>query len=727
MIDEICSKKFPKRFNERTTVDGDGYPVYKRRENGTTIEKNGKTIHNGYVVPYNANLLLKYRAHINVEWCNQARSIKYLFKYINKGYDRVIVSATRFNNGSQDPNQVDQIQEYYDCRYISPCEAIWNIFAFPIHYRIPPILRLDYHLPNEQNVIFHDYDPIDEVVERSSEGRTKFTAWMEYNNLKSDGRDLTYCEFPTKFVWKKKERAWKPREKGFTLGRMYHMSPNDGERYYLRNLLNFVKGPKSYKDIRTINGVPHTDFKEACYALGLFGDDKDLVKPELVWEKTWKFLSDDILHRRRTELRNPDLQLTDKQLQNYALSEIESWLQRNGSSLLLADELSYDKDALKKEHEVLTSSMTDEQKSIYRKIMFSVENGQGGVYFVYGYGGTGKTFLWKTLCAGIRSKGEIVIAVASSGIAAILLPGGQTAHARLSIPLNVDENSTCHGIRPGTDLAELIKRAKLIIWDEAPMVNRYCFEALDRSLRDIMRTSPEGDPEKPFGGKVVVFGGDFDKYCLLYLKEAGKILLVLLSVLLLYGDISRLEHNVLKLTKNMRLQVGSAESDVDKIRQFSEWILEVGNGLAGGPNDGVANIELPEDILIQPGLDPIATIVESTYPSLKDHLGDPRYFTERAVLAPTHDVVEAINDYVLDQIQKEEKVYLRSDEFSKEETNSGVRELYSTEFLNSIRCSSLPNHSLKLKVGAIVMLLINIDHANGLCNGTRMEVNHLGN
>ncbi|XP_074263827.1 uncharacterized protein LOC141586483 isoform X1 [Silene latifolia] len=111
MIDGKCSKKFPKKFNERTTIDGDGYHVYKRRENGPTIEKDGKTIHNGYVVPYNVDLLLKYRAHINVEWCNQARSIKYLFKYINKGYDRVTVSATRSNNGSQDPNQIDQIQQ----------------------------------------------------------------------------------------------------------------------------------------------------------------------------------------------------------------------------------------------------------------------------------------------------------------------------------------------------------------------------------------------------------------------------------------------------------------------------------------------------------------------------------------------------------------------------------------------------------------------------------------
>ncbi|XP_074298485.1 uncharacterized protein LOC141629368 [Silene latifolia] len=681
MIDGICSKKFPKKFNERTTVDGDGYPVYMRRDNGRTIEKNGKEIHNGYVVPYNADLLLKYRAHINVEWCNQARSIKYLFK-------------------------------------------------------TPPVLRLDYHLPNEQNVIFHDEDPIDEVVERSSGGRTKFTAWLEYNNLKSDGRDLTYWEFPQKFVWKEKQKVWTPRHKGFTLGRMYHMSPNGGERYYLRTLLNFVKGPKSYEDIRTVNGFPHPTFKEACYALGLLGDDKEyidaikeasfwgtgcylrnlfatllltnsLVKPELVWEETWKLLSDDILYRRRTELRNPvvyyqlmslkklflrnfnygknfNMQISNSQTISCKLTHYPR-LNHGCKEMAIADELAYDKDALNKEHEKLTSSMTDEQKSIYRKIMYSVYSGQGGVYFVYGYGGTGKTFLWKTLCAGMRSKGEIVIAVASSGIASILLPGGRTAHAKLSIPINIDENSTCHGIRPGTDLADLLIRAKLIIWDEAPMVNRYCFEALDRSMRDIMRTSSEGDPEKPFGGKV------------------------------------------LKLTKNMRLQVGSAESDVDEIRQFSKWILEVGDGLAGGPNDGVASIELPEDILIQPGLDAIATIVESTYPSLKDHLGDHPYFTERAVLAPTHDVVEEVNDYVLDQIQKEEKVYLSSDEISKEETNYGVRELYSTEFLNSIRCSGLPNHRLKLKVGAIVMLLRNIDQANGLCNGTRMEVNHLGN
>jgi ATP-dependent DNA helicase PIF1 len=141
--------------------------------------------------------------------------------------------------------------------------------------------------------------------------------------------------------------------------------------------------------------------------------------------------------------------------------------------------------------------------------MDAIEQGRGGVFFVYGYGGTGKTFIWTTLCAALRSRGEIVLPVASSGIAATLLPGGRTAHSRFTIPINVNENSTCHGIKPRTDLTELLIRTKLIIWDEAPMTHRHCFEALDRSMKDVMRSSmPEGC-NQPFGGKVVVFGGDF--------------------------------------------------------------------------------------------------------------------------------------------------------------------------------------------------------------------------
>ncbi|XP_074266034.1 uncharacterized protein LOC141588493 [Silene latifolia] len=389
---------------------------------------------------------------------------------------------------------------------------------------------------------------------------------------------------------------------------------------------------------------------------------------------------------------------------------------------LVADELSYDRVALREEHEHLLSSLTDEQKVVYNEIMDAVRNNRGGVFFLYGYGGTGKTFIWRTLCAALRSRGQIVLPVASSGIASTLLPGGMTAHSRLSIPLNAVENSTCPRIKPGSDLTELLIRTKLIIWDEAPMTHRYAFEAVDRSLRDVMRFSNDGDVNQSFGGKVVVFGGDFRQILPVIPKGSrSEIVHASLCASNLWSSCK-----VLKLTKNMRLRGGDSFSDVAEIKEFSEWILKVGDGEAGDPNDGEVELALPNDILIKHTGDPIASIVDAIYPSLENQLSNPEYLQERAILAPTHEIVELVNDYILSRIPETEKIYFSSDEVSKNETNIGVRDLYSTEFLNSIKCSGLPNHELKLKVGAIVMLLRNIDQSRGLCNGTRLIVTDLG-
>ncbi|XP_061367498.1 uncharacterized protein LOC133310564 [Gastrolobium bilobum] len=320
-------------------------------------------------------------------------------------------------------------------------------------------------------------------------------------------------------------------KKGFSIGRINRFSANNGEDSYLRTLLNFQRGCTSYEDLRTINGVVFPTFKDACYSLGLLDDDNeyiDAIKPEKVWEECWKFLSDDVVYRHRKRIGRQDAILTEESIKNITLEEIDKVLQSNGKCLsdypsmprinretlldmqnrLVLDELMYDRFALEEEHKRLINSLTDEQKAVYDKIVSAVTAGNGGLFFLYGFGGTGKIFIWNTLSASIRSKAGIVLNVASSGIASLLLPGGRTTHSRFRIPIQINEDSTCN-IRPKSTIAELLSKTKLIIWDEAPMVHRLCFEALDRTLRDVLRISDTSCVDMLFGGKVVVLGGDF--------------------------------------------------------------------------------------------------------------------------------------------------------------------------------------------------------------------------
>jgi len=102
----------------------------------------------------------------------------------------------------------------------------------------------------------------------------------------------------------------------------------------------------------------------------------------------------------------------------------------------------------------------------------------------------------------VRSRGDITLTVASSGIAAFLLSGGRTTHSYLKIPIALDQTSFCY-IRKQDDLAALIRQTKLILWDEAPMTNKFAFEAVDRTLCDLTYKN------EPFGSIVFIMSGDF--------------------------------------------------------------------------------------------------------------------------------------------------------------------------------------------------------------------------
>ena len=115
-----------------------------------------------------------------------------------------------------------------------------------------------------------------------------------------------------------------------------------------------------------------------------------------------------------------------------------------------------------------------------------------------------------------------------------------------------------------------------------------------------------------YSGKVVVFGGDF-RQILPVIPNGSRQDGVHASINASY----LWKHcSVMKLTVNMRLTVGSSSDDVNEIKEFADWILDIGNGKVGGKNDGEATVVFPDDMLIPDSEDHVGSIIRDTYPNL---------------------------------------------------------------------------------------------------------------
>jgi len=256
-----CDKRYPKAFCDETLSEVDGYPIYRRRDDGIKVYKNGHIFTNAHVVPYNPYLSAKYNCHINVEIATTITAVKYLFKYVYKGHDRA--SITMVNHQGSDP--VDEISQFQDTRYVSAAECSWRIFGFRMHQHSPSVTRLQLHLPHMQTVQFDpETETAIDIVEREDVHKTTLTAFFDTCRTQPvPTRDLLYPDFPTKFTWDPKSKTWNLRKNNhMTIGRVTFCPPSAGERYYLRILLYTVKGPSSFEALRRYNGeVCHPIFR----------------------------------------------------------------------------------------------------------------------------------------------------------------------------------------------------------------------------------------------------------------------------------------------------------------------------------------------------------------------------------------------------------------------------------------------------------------------------------
>ncbi|KAG7578528.1 Nucleic acid-binding OB-fold [Arabidopsis thaliana x Arabidopsis arenosa] len=607
--------------------------------------------------------------------CMVNGSIKYLFKYVHKGHDRVtfVVEPRDKDTANADSNPnpgkttgtkgKDEVQDYFDCRYVSACEAMWRIFKFPIHHRTTPVVKLFFHEEGKQPIYYK--------------------------------KGVVHETF---------------RDAVFALGLL------DDDKEYI-------------KGITDANFWCSAKYVRRLFVIMLLSDS--LSKPEMVWETTWKILSEDIERRKRNEWKRPDLILSDEEKKEFCLQDIARLLTKNGTSLtrwrqmpqvssedvqkcnhFLLDERKYNRQYLQEKHAEWLSKVTSEKKKIYDEIMDAVNHDKGGVFFVYGFGGTGKTFLWKLLSAAIRSKGDISLNVASSGIAALLLDGGRTAHSR----------------KDGRGWKSDTMAVASLVWDQMRGVDGGFRKSFSKSFKksfskSIMKYISKCDVRinKPFGGKVIVFGGDF-RQVLPVINGAGREEIVFAALNSSYIW----EHcKVLELTKNMRLLANISEHEKRNIEEFSKWILDVGDGKIAQPNDGIAQIDIPEEFLITQDHDPVDSIIQAVYGNNFMDENDPNFFQGRAILCPTNEDVNSINEHMLNMVNGEERINLSSDSIDPADTSSTNNEAYSPDFLNSIRVSGLPNHCLRLKIGCPVMLIRNMDPNKGLCNGTRLQITQM--
>ncbi|GKC45808.1 DNA helicase [Tanacetum coccineum] len=274
-----CTKHFPIEYCPLTYVDKDGFVHYRRRDTEITTMKQNVRLDNRFIVPYNRQLSTTFYAHINVEYCGWTMLIKYLFKYISKGTDRIAARLSR-NHGrpssstDQQNIPIDEIKNYLDARYISPHEACWRLLE-------PAVQILQVHLQNMQRVIFRNRERLQAVVDNPHKKKTTLTEWLDNNAHHTDGRHLTYLEFPKEFFWYKTHKYWQRRRQQTksSIGRMSYIHPAAGDLFYQRMLLCHQKGCKSFREIRTVNDIVYPNCRAACEALGLLGDDRE-------WEST---------------------------------------------------------------------------------------------------------------------------------------------------------------------------------------------------------------------------------------------------------------------------------------------------------------------------------------------------------------------------------------------------------------------------------------------------------
>jgi hypothetical protein len=761
---------------------------------------------NRNVVPYNAILTMFIRAHCNVELCQSSKSIKYLVKYLTKetsSFSTKVISkegdAVNEILNYLDSRKMGSHETMHRLYGFPLNHSSHACVQLPVHLPGQQVVFITDSTDLQNEEVRRDLQATGE--------RSKLLKFFEFNKVNATKDNFMPCTFENFVHWHSWGNGnWHRRRsktEDTTIGYMQIVTMKQGELFFLRLLLKHVIAPESYESLRTViaeDGAPYVcpTFAEAAERRGLCLDERHITKSleeialiseprqlrmafamcisnspcqdrTALWEKHKAHLCEDYMKRLTIRPLTDPIPLA---ISNYALLKIEKHMEC--TSLKLQDfglappegldaaavdaafsELTgrdlfhrQQKERNRAQNYVLTHvnnvKKSPGQSKLYDKLVNLVEERDAAepldsnLHFVDAPAGTGKTYVFNLFINKLVSMSKKVIVVASSGIAASLLFKGATAHSTFKIPLKCTSTSFCN-IEADSALAKQIAEADVIIWDEAPLMSYKVFQTVERTIATtVMRNSP-----KPFGGKLVIFGGDF-RQCLpvtefdnspyggagICLKKATFWKHVKCHYL--RGNQRITQH---KLAAEADAKARGEPFDGGIYDMWEEMLLRYGNGTEPPPAGADwETIEVPDFFLSQ--AKDFREFLFSIYP--EEIWNDHAELAKRSIITPLHKDVDIINDTMKDIMRE---TIINSDRYSSasdQDRQKLIRDYQSVNYalgVNGDRVSkpefdaydhpSLPPRLLQLHVGAPVQLLRNFNGYKGLANGTKCIVKEL--
>ncbi len=603
--------------------------------------------------------------------------------------------------------ELNEIQAYLSGRLLSCSEATFRILGLRLHQEWPSVERLEIHLPRHHNVVFNPLDDEDEVHERLLSTTSKLLQWFELNREDPNARQWRYIDIPEHYSWDKQRHQWKRRVNVVTkVARLPQVSASNLELAALRLILHYARGCGSFEDLATFNGHTYDSFRDAAKAAGLVEDDseaviifQEIVRTRVCIQTLREQFCAVLVHcgpSNPVELFNmfaSDLMYDSVSSASCrsALLDINTIMREQYGKSLNDREFGFDLDFPDDDVmlppivdidsntallEVLRPLLSQEQKIAIQCVLNSVFDQQGSnVFAVLCSAGTGKTLFANFLACYLRSQGYVVVCVAASALAASLLEGGHTAHHAFHIPIPANDGTFCSLTRPER---ALLRKADLIIWDEASMIHQDVADTVCRSLQDIMHE------QLPFGGKTVVFTGDFKQ--LLPVVRCG----------------NGAHHTLHRCSWWPRVACYSFSRNfrADQDEAFAAMLEDVGRGL-------ITTVNVPEGSCA-------GSITELVARVFGDNLLNVD--ANAMILTWTLDAANTINEYCLQHSPGVSHEAFASDTYM----NCKNPDLYPTEVVASIHMYGAPSSCIRLKVGARYMIIKNV--MKNVFNGVRCQL-----